>query len=205
MKNGKFIVLEGLDASGKDTQGVLLHQYLNNSILGFAPTRDGELQKTIRKELIDPSMSYDKEELFLSHLMFADRLYQTWNKSDGINKIISIDKKHYISIRYSLSSEVYNSTNFNISELLTPDILIFLDILPEESLKRITARSAKIGTSKERYENLEKLTETRKKYLEEIHNMEKLGKTVLVIDANQEISKIFNQIKSFIDTLIKVS
>lgn len=202
MKNGKFIVLEGLDASGKDTQGALLHQYLKNSVLGFAPTRDGELQKTIRKELFDPSMNHDKEELFLSHLMFADRLYQTWNKSDGINKIINIDKKHYISIRYSLSSKVYNSSDFNINELLTPNILIFLDLSPEESLKRIIARSAKDGTLKERYENLKKLTETRKKYLEEIHNLEKLGKTVLVIDANQEISKIFNQIKSFIDNII---
>jgi len=202
VKNGKFIVIEGLDAAGKDTQGILLNQVLNNSVLGYAPTREGLLQKKIREELISPSMDNDKEELFLSYLMHTDRLYQTWNNFNGIHKTIFKDKKHYISIRYSLSSKVYNSKEMDTSELLKPDILIFLDLVPEKSLKRIVKRSSDTSVNIERYENLKKLIEVREKYLSEIKKLEDNGQAILIINANQEIGKIHSEIKSYIDKII---
>lgn len=202
MKNGKFIVIEGLDAAGKDTQGVLLNQAISNSVLGYAPTRKGLLQKKIRTELINPSMDAEKEELFLSYLMHTDRLYQTWNNFNGIYKTISKDKKHYISIRYSLSSKVYNSKEMDTTELLKPDVLIFLDLTPEDSFKRIVDRNLKDSIAIERYENLKKLTEVREKYLNEIKKLEANGQAVLIINANQGISKIHDEIKSYIDKII---
>jgi len=202
MKNGKLIVIEGLDGSGKSSQGELLHTVLPNSVVGHAPTSGNELSVSIRKELSIPSMDTEKEELFLSYLMHADRIYQTWNLKDGIYKTIYKDKKHYISIRYSISSKVYNSKEMDTNELLKPDILIFLDLTPEDSFKRIIKRSSCDSVNIERYENLEKLTEVREKYLSEIKKLEDNGQAVLIINANQEIGKIHNEIKSYIDKII---
>jgi dTMP kinase len=194
IKNGKFIVIEGLDGSGKDTQAALLHQALPDSILGYAPTREGKIQEVIREELINPSMIKTDEELFLSYLMHTDRIYQTWNTKNGIYKTLTEDKKHYISVRYSLSSKVYNSKQMDTGDLLKPNLTIFLDIKPEDSLKRIQERNKTDLTNIERYENLEKLTEVREKYLHEIEIMKEFGHNVLVVDATQEITTIHNLI-----------
>jgi len=201
-KNGKFIVLEGLDASGKDTQAALLQAALPNSYLGYAPTRKGKLQEVIREELINPSMYQQNEELFLSYLMHTDRIYQTWNNTNGIYKIINEDKKHYISVRYSLSSKVYNSKQMNTEELIKPNLTIFLDMGPIHSLKRIHKRNKNDLTNIERYENLEKLTEVREKYLQEIEKLKESGHNILVIDATLEINEIHNLIMNYVNIIL---
>jgi len=202
VKNGKFIVIEGLDGSGKDVQATLLHQTLPNSYLGYAPTREGKLQEVIREELINPSMYQQDEELFLSYLMHADRIFQTWNTQNGIYKTITNDKKHYISVRYSLSSKVYNSKQMDTEDLLKPNLTIFLDIKPIHSLKRIQNRNKVDLTNIERYENLEKLTEVREKYLYEIEKLKESGHNVLVVDATLEITEIHNLIMNHVNIIL---
>jgi dTMP kinase len=202
MKNGKFIVIEGMDGSGKDTQAELLHEAMENSYLGFAPTRTGAIQKEIRKELSTTSMvTEEASETYLSFLMMSDRLFQTYNKENGIAKIINTGT-NYISVRYSLSSKVYNNLKFHghYDKLLKPDYLIFLDLDPETCLERINTRNKELDTPIERYENLEKLKHVRLDYLENIDVLKRLNQSkVLVIDGTKSIQELHNTIKDFIN------
>ena len=146
---GKFIALEGIEASGKTTQVVKLGGKIRDAILTKNPT-DGEIGSFIRREVLGgktkiPPVAYQ-------YLFAADREIQQ-------QEIIELLKagKTVISDRYMWSSVAYgiadregldykNWENVSLVALsalsmyhqfLLPDLTIYLDISIEESLRRI--------------------------------------------------------------------
>lgn len=195
---GKFFVLEGIDGSGKSTQIKLLYNLLVRKgykvYKTFEPTDNpiGSLIRQIMKGRIDA------DEHTIAALFLADRLDHIYNHINGMLKKI---ESGYIVIsdRYYFSSYAYHSTivplnwiiqaNSICVEALKPDLNIFLDITPSESLKRLK----KDRPTLELYENFEHLEKVRNQYLmsfEKLNNRENIS----IINASQTEEEVFQEI-----------
>lgn len=183
----KFIVFEGIDGSGKTTQAKLLADYLNG-IYTCEPTT-GEIGQLIRKIL--NGKNCEKETLAL---LFA---------GDRVEHIKEIERQlkenTVICDRYVYSSIVYQSIQgididfiVNINKFAKlPDILIFLDVSIEESLKRMGDRD-----SKEIFENKETLKKVNEKYAHIINNklFEPKNGYILINTDNKTVEEVHKEI-----------
>ena len=146
LNNAKFITFEGIDGCGKSTQARLLLEYMNNSGVETILVREPggtNISESIREILLHSSSSQmgDRTE---SLLMTASRAQLTQEVI-----VPNIDKgKFVIADRYSDSTLAYQGGGRNLDiewliELnnyatftLLPDITFFVDIRPEEALRR---------------------------------------------------------------------
>ena len=145
--NAKFITFEGIDGCGKSTQAKLLLEYMNKSGVETILVREPggtNISESIREILLHSSSGQmgDRTE---SLLMTASRAQLTQeviipNMEQG---------KFVIADRYSDSTLAYQGGGRNLDiewliELnnyatftLLPDITFFVDIQPEEALRRL--------------------------------------------------------------------
>jgi len=146
LNNAKFITFEGIDGCGKSTQARLLLDHMNNSGVETILVREPggtNISESIREILLHSSSSQmgDRTE---SLLMTASRAQLT---QEFI--IPNMDQgKFVIADRYSDSTLAYQGGGRNLDiewliELnnyatftLLPDITFFVDIRPEEALRR---------------------------------------------------------------------
>tara|TARA_Y100000589_G_scaffold210709_1_gene198772 strand:+ start:108 stop:737 length:630 start_codon:yes stop_codon:yes gene_type:complete len=149
---GKFIVLEGIDGSGKTTQINELYRWLPKSGLinknaTLIKTREpggSLLGKEIRDMILSKNQSNPPSDLTELLLYFADR-------AEHISKIISPALRNgnwIVSDRFSGSTLAYQGygREINIDTIkkiekivcqnVRPDITFFLEISPEESIFR---------------------------------------------------------------------
>jgi dTMP kinase len=204
MRKNLFIAFEGIDGSGKSTQVKLLSYNLKNSghkvHLTCEPT-ESPIGKMIR-DIFSHKMEADHRTI--AGLFIADRLDHLLNKNNGILKKL---KEGYtvISDRYYFSSYAYQGTHMPLewvieanslaANLLRPDINIYLDIMPEAGMDRLTSERTAI----ELYETVENLNNVRSKYFEAIE-MLKFKENVFVIDANRAphviAAEIWNEVSN---------
>ena len=169
LNNAKFITFEGIDGCGKSTQARLLLDYMNNSGVETILVREPggtNISESIREILLHSSSSQmgDRTE---SLLMTASRAQLTQNVI-----IPNMDQgKFVIADRYSDSTLAYQGGGRNLDiewliELnnyatftLLPDITFFVDIRPEEALRRKDSDKDRIEG-----EGIELQTRVRKTY-----------------------------------------
>ena len=149
---GKFIVIEGIDGSGKTTQINQLSKWLNGSDLipknnQLVITREPggtQLGKSIRSLLLDTSIEKSPDSITELLLYAADR-------AQHVNEIIrpSLNKGDWvISDRFCGSTLAYQGYGRKLdiklikdletiaTQGLSPDLTFLLDIPVEESIKR---------------------------------------------------------------------
>ncbi len=174
-----FIVIEGIDGSGKTTQADRLLSYFQNrgeqALLSPEPT-DGLIGKLIRASLQTDLFPYPDPQHFdaqMGYLFAADRHYHLYNPQTGVFAQLK-QQCHVIATRYYFSSLAYNChTEANWSfvsrlnqEFPNPDLLIYLDLPVDIALKRIGDRQRSQGEENpvECYEKAEKLTQVHQNY-----------------------------------------
>ena len=200
---GKFIVLEGIDGCGKTTQINKLFEWLPKSGLinkraALIKTREpggSILGKEIRDMILNNNKSNPPSNLTELLLYYADR-------AEHISRIISpaIENGNWIICdRFSGSTLAYQGygreINIDIIKKLEnivcqnvkPDLTFFLDITPEESIKRRKDRVADRIES-EGLEFLKKVTDGFKLIALE-NNWE-------IIKASKDLSSISQQIQT---------
>ena len=202
MNKKQFIVIEGIDGSGKTTQAKLLKKYLlaqgEQAVISPEPS-SGIIGNLIRQALKKRIFFTQDKTLFdeqMAYLFAADRHDHLYNDIDGVYKLIN-DGFYVISTRYYFSSLAYNcptAEQFDFISKLNhkfppPDLTIYLDIPVEVSLERTQERSLK-----EVYETKEKLTSVKKNYQQIFDRYH--GK-LLVIDGTMEENLIHQQIIQF--------
>ena len=154
LSNAKFITFEGIDGCGKSTQARLLLDHMNNSGVETILVREPggtNISEAIREILLHSSSSQmgDRTE---SLLMTASRAQLTQEVI-----VPNIDQgKFVIADRYSDSTLAYQGGGRNLDiewliELnnyatftLLPDITFFVDIRPEEALRRLDSDKDRI-------------------------------------------------------------
>lgn len=168
MAKGKFIVLEGIDGSGKSTHAVLLKERLEQEgyrvFLTCEPT-EGEAGRLLRRCLTGEA---DLPEQAIAGLFMTDRIDHILNAETGLlshlakGEIVLCDRYYFSSFAYN---SLYAPMDWVIAinriarETLRPDLTVFLDILPESFLSRIESRG-----KKERYEKADLLRRVRENY-----------------------------------------
>jgi len=185
MQRGKFIVLEGTDGSGKSTHAKLLAAALGErnipTMHTFEPT-DRPVGQLLRRYLKGEISTCERTiaGLFLAdrldHITHPEGLIATLDK--GITVIC--DRYYYSSIAYncmSESTEWVTSLNMAAKELLSPDLVIYLDLSPEEMEKRLVNRDYK-----EIYETVEYQRKVRARYMDALNA---LGDRVALVPCNR--------------------
>ena len=143
----KFIVFEGIDGAGKTTQVELLAKRLEaagkKAHLTAEPTAlpsGKELRRVLGGEI--------KKSACETAVLFAlDRIAHNIDAEEGIGALLDAgydvicDRYYYSSLAYQGSSTDYEwvkTLNLRCPEIRKPDLCIFLDLTPEQSLERIT-------------------------------------------------------------------
>ena len=166
-KRGRFIVFEGIDGAGKTTQMKLLAARLEAVGRRVYTTAEPTVSLTggmLRDALAGIS---DKTSCEMAAMFVLDRIFHNVNPVNGIEKMLR-DGYDVICDRYYYSSMAYQGSftdmswvarmNLDCPEIRRPDVCIFLDLLPEQSLERISGSSRAFT---EIYETKEKLSAVR--------------------------------------------
>lgn len=183
--SGRFIVFEGIDGAGKTTQIALLAEWLRSQgrqVAVTAEPTDGEVGRLLRRALSGelPSSPCERAALFV-----LDRIRHNTDPNGGIEALLSVgtdvicDRYYYSTLAYQGSEtdpEWTARMNLDCPAIRRPDLCVFLDLTPEESIKRIEAR----GEAREIYETRERLAAVREKFLQSFERLRETDRIVTV-------------------------
>ena len=181
MKQGRFIVFEGIDGAGKSTQIAKLTAALSamgRQIHTTAEPTDGVTGRMLRAALAGKE---ERSPAEMAALFVLDRIYHNKEIAAALaqGKDVICDRYYYSSLAYQGSLcdyEWVRSMNCDCPDIRTPDLCVFLDLSPKAALSRIAAR----GEATEIYEKEETLSLFRATFM---RVFESLSDRVAIIDA----------------------
>ena len=196
MKRGLFIVIEGIDGSGKTVQAERLTRFLKSPAMrNRLKKRDvvltAEPTESPVGALIEKMLTHAWEvDVRTRQLLFsADRSYHLATKIMPSLKQGNI----VISARYFFSTIAYGGVALSIpwlravsSQFPVPDIIFFIDLSPKVAMKRIKIRrNNRTLFEKERF-----LAKVRANY----KNMFRRFPNAYTVDGDQAVEAVFSDI-----------
>jgi dTMP kinase len=194
-KNGIFIVIEGLDGSGKTTQANMLTERLQktHNVVCTAEPSQGKIGTFIRNCCLyeDKRLPVEAEAL----LFAADRIEHMQNEiapalAEG--KIVVCDRYTYSSLAYQgsmgLSLDWIKTIN---ASAMQPDFSIFIDVSPERVLGRLQRKKSVMET-------LETQQKVREIYLKFVDKGE-----LILIDGDEPKNVVSDELYSKVLGLLK--
>jgi dTMP kinase len=197
-----FVVLEGVDGTGTTTQLKLLRNRFDQGLCGVSPAAPLPLLYTTFEPTDGPVgaliRSFLRKEISLSpqtaaRLFAADRNEHLY----GDNGIHERCRRGELVVcdRYVLSSLVYQGIDcgeklpWSLNEgFPVPELLLYLDIDPSISMKRIENRAGR-----DIYEYLDFQVKVRERYLALVSRYGEQG-TVRIIDASQAPQEVAGEV-----------
>lgn len=206
-EKGKFIVFEGIDGSGKTTQARLLAERLSaegRCVRLTAEPTDLPSGKLLREAL---GGKIKKSECEMALMFVEDRIAHNRDTENGIEALLNrgitviCDRYYYSTLAYQGQSTDYEwvkTMNLRCPEIRKPDLCIYVDLLPEQSLERIVRGRDSV----EIYENTETLTRVREQFLSVIRD---LGETdnVCIVDGYRTVEEIAEDIAATVASLFE--
>jgi dTMP kinase len=196
-KKGIFIVIEGLDGSGKTTQATLLAEKLGQTHkvhLTAEPSR-GKIGTYIRDRCLYENTRLPTEAEAL--LFAADRIehmYSEVKPAFDEGKLVICDRYVYSSLAYQgsagLSLEWIKTIN---ARALQPDFSIFIDVSPEKVIERLQRKKSVMET-------LETQTKVREVYLKYVAKGE-----LVRIDGDQPKEAVAEELYAKVSGLLKAA
>lgn len=206
MKNSIFIVVDGIDGSGKSEIVKMLHNYLfsKHKKYRILTTREpthgkygNKIREMLRKEKNPESSSRELLELFVKdrqeHLKNTIKPFLKSSSENEMN-IVLCDRYYYSTIAFQ------SAQGLDTKELIArnkpfrkPDLALMLDVKPSIALERIKDRQ------KEKFEQLNFMKEIRQNFLK----LPKLLKdNIKIIDSSKSLNEVFENIKKEVDIVL---
>lgn len=195
---GRFIVFEGIDGAGKTTQIDLLTKRLQAE--GRRVYRTAEPTESVSGGLLRDALSgvSKRSSCEMAALFVLDRIFHNTNPVNGIEKMLA-DGVDVICDRYYYSSLAYQGSetdaawvrdmNLNCPEIRRPDLCIFLDLTPEQSMARI----GKGRVTTEIYENVDRLERVRSQFYSVFETLRDTDR-ICVVNAARSVEQIHEEI-----------
>lgn len=206
-KRGIFIVIEGVDGSGKSTQANLLANHLRS--LGrkvhhtMEPTESG-LGGMVRDGLGGEHPRTSEE---LAAMFLADRVAHNANPKSGIKQFLEngtdvvCDRYYYSSLAYQGVDGPFDwvvDMNLNSPAIEKPDLCIFIDLDPEKCSERIHSGRSHFEIFEE---NGAMIAETRRRY-GKVFEFLKDKENIVIIDGARTVDEVFDDIKKAVGKLL---
>ncbi len=162
--------MEGIDGAGKTTQAEMLCAHLESKGRRVVRTAEptGFPTGVALREALGGRVK--KSECEMAVMFVEDRIAHNLHPTEGIQALLAegvdviCDRYYYSTLAYQGHSTDYGwckSMNLSCPEILRPDLCIYLDLTPEQSLERIRRGREQV----EIYENEETLTRVRNAFL----------------------------------------
>ncbi len=205
MERGRFIVFEGIDGAGKSTQIQLLVNRLKEQ--GRTVYWTAEPTESVSGGLLRDALGgiSKRTSCELPAMFVLDRIFHNVNPVNGIEKMLAdgvdviCDRYYYSSLAYQgslIDGDWVRNMNLNCPEIRKPDLCIFLDLTPQQSMARIS----KGRVTTEIYETEEQLTKVRNRFLTVIESLR--GRDdVRIVNAAGTIEEIHGDICRIVDEL----
>ena len=203
---GLFIVFEGIDGSGKTTQVKMLSAALEamgrKTFVTAEPTTF-PTGKALREAL---GGRVKKSECEMAVMFVADRIAHNITAEEGIEALLEAgvdvicDRYYYSSLAYQGQATDYQwvkTMNIDCPQIRRPDACIYIDLLPEQSLERIS----KGRDSVEIYENVETLTKVRNQFLAVIEDLAKTD-NIHVVNGYRTPDEVSSEICKIVKDMI---
>lgn len=202
MEKGKFIVFDGIDGAGKTTQLDMLARRMmddGESVFITAEPTGRDTGRLLRKAL---SGKEKRSECEMAAMFVLDRIAHNAEIAEKLNDGVCVlcDRYYHSTLAYQGKTTDYawvRSMNLDCPEIRTPDACIYLDLTPEQSLKRITRGRRSVDI----YENTEKLTEVRASFYSVIEDLRQTGEKIFIVDASRSREEIAEEIYAIIREL----
>lgn len=202
MKKGKFIVFDGIDGAGKTTQLDMLARRMmddGESVFITAEPTGRDTGRLLRKAL---SGKEKRSECEMAAMFVLDRIAHNAEIAEKLNDGVCVlcDRYYHSTLAYQGKTTDYawvRSMNLDCPEIRRPDACIYLDLTPEQSLKRITRGRRSVDI----YENTEKLTEVRASFYSVIEDLRQTGEKIFIVDASRSREEIAEEIYAIIREL----
>jgi dTMP kinase len=202
---GKFIVIEGGDGAGKDTQIELLREDLVGDSIVWTRDPGGTALGNRLREIVQYEQTVSKEAELLLFLASRAQLVR-----ETILPAIAMGR-HVISNRFDLSTFAYQIHGRNRLSLkdqvmamseyargeAIPDLLILLDIEPRIGHSRLVERGEKLTRFEE--EDIQFHERVRAGYLEGANTYSK----VRIIDANRPVEEVYIDVHAAVQDILK--
>lgn len=194
----QFIVIEGGEGSGKSTLVRVLKETLGDLIITTREPGGSPYAEIIRTAAIKNPLAKDAPPETTLCLMFAARF------DNVANVIIPSLKKNIpvIADRFDASSYAYQISSqsslledlfWNLRDKLvvTPDLYVYVDVDPEEGLRRAQGRnqSLDIGKQYDHFDDREVAfhQNVRKGYIKFFEKLKAKGTPYIIVDANRPL------------------
>jgi len=186
----RLIIVDGLDAVGKDTHAKLIYDRYkkneNNVIIRSHPAIDNYFGKRAKKSLLKKG-KINKLRASIFYMFDVLRSVRKYYNTKNEGTLIMV--RYLIGTAYLPKRFAGFAYNFFEKFVPTSDYMFFLDALPEELYNRVSERDFK-----EIFETLDDLKKVRDKAL-------MLTKNWHIIDTNNSIENSYKQIEKILDKL----
>ena len=204
-KKGRFIVLEGIDGAGKTTQAALLQAHLEakgRKVFRTAEPTPFPSGLALREAL---GGKVKKSECEMATMFVLDRIAHNIHPTEGLRAKLDAgidvlcDRYYYSTLAYQGQSTDYawvKAMNLACPEIRKPDLCIYLDLTPEQSLSRIRAGRDSV----EIYENEETLRRVRNAFLSVLDDLSATDR-IAKVDAYRTPEEIARELATLVDSL----
>jgi len=197
-----FIVIEGLDGCGGETQTKLLKEYLTKKNISHKLFRSPDYSTPLGKTI----QAYLKEELELDPesalTIFASDTLLTSKKIEKLRKDTFVIMDRYITstIPYQAARGLDFNKGVKFAELMEyqiPDAIIYIDIKPKTSMERKKKEKGKLDYHEKKLNYLRKV---RNFYLKEAEN--NVLSDWFLIDGERPIEEIHEDILTIVNKFL---
>ncbi|MFH0970760.1 MAG: dTMP kinase [Candidatus Diapherotrites archaeon] len=211
-EKGIFIVVEGIDGSGKTTQAQLLTNWIfsNYKTIDTVVLTREPSNTRFTKEIHERLSQKNKETIS----MLKDRMLELYvlDREEHVDTLIAplLSQKHvvvcdrykYSTIAYQSSQGILTSHAIRVNAgFPIPDIVLFFNASPESCVERME----KSGKIMDKFEKKEFLEKVKSQYLQLPHLLP--NENILIIDANRPIAEIhadvIKAVKIILDDFVK--